>query len=150
MFLKLPFGLTSAPLAFSRLMRPIKRTLRSQRVQVSWNLDDFLKVALYKNLCALHTTWTADLLVWLGFSINKEKSERTPRQSIVYLGVLFNLHTCSMALPPEQVHNVISQCEQLCHSSTTTRRILESFLGLLNFAGPMLRLGKLFTTPIII
>ena len=113
-------------------------------------LDEFLIVALFKDLCALHTTWTADMLVWLGFSINEAKSERTPRQTIVYLGVIFNLHTCTIVLPLEQVAKVLYQCRQLISSATTTRRILESFVGLLNFAGPMLRLGKLFTTPIII
>ena len=112
MFLKLPFGLTSAPWAFSRLMRPIKKTLRSRKVHVSAFLDDFMIAAQYRDLCQLHTNWAADLLAWLGFSIN-EKSERSPRQSIIYLGVLLNLHSLTIALPPEKVANVSAQCNRL-------------------------------------
>ena len=126
MFLKLPFGLTSAPWAFSRLMRPIKKYLRSLKVHVSAFLDDFMIAALYRDLCSVHTNWTADLLAWLGFSINEEKSERAPKQSIVYLGVLINLHSLTIALPPEQVANVSAQCNKLLNSRFISRRMLES------------------------
>ena len=117
MFLKLPFGLTSAPWAFSRLMRPIKKHLRSLKVHVSAFLDDFMIAALYRDLCLVHTNWAADLLSWLGFSINEKKSERVPRQSIVYLGVLINLHTLTIALPPEQVANISARCNKLLNST---------------------------------
>ena len=112
-------------------------------------MDDFLIVAQFRDLCDLHTCWTANLLVWLGFSINK-KLERTPRQSIVYLGVL-NLHSLSIALPPppEQVANVASQSGMLLQAKSITRRQLEAVVGLINFAGPMLCFGKLFIMPII-
>ena len=116
-------------------MRPIKKSLRLKKIHVSSFLDDFLIAARLRVLCALHTTWTADLLEWLGFSINEEKSERTPRQSIVYLGVLLNLQTMTLALPPEQVANVADQCNRVVHSRSVTRRQLESVVGLLNFAG---------------
>ena len=149
MFLKLPFGLTTAPWAFSRLMRPIKKSLRLKKIHVSV-LNDFLIAARLRVLCALHTTWTADLLEWLGFSINEEKSERNPRQSIVYLGMLLNLQTMTLALPPEQVANVATQCNRVVRSRRVTRRQLEAVVGLLNFAGPMLQLGKLFLTPVIV
>jgi len=150
MFLKLPFGLTSAPWAFSRLMRPIKKHLRSLKVHVSAFLDDFMIAALYRDLCHVHTSWAADLLAWLGFSINEEKSERVPKQSIVYLGVLINLHSLTIALPPEQAANISAQCNKLMSSISITRRMLESFVGLINFAGPMLQFGKLFILPVII
>ena len=78
MFLRLPFGLTTAPWAFSRLMRPIKKFLRFHKLQVSSFLDDFLIAAHHRLLCLIHTTWAADLLEWLGFMINEKKSERIP------------------------------------------------------------------------
>ena len=53
-FLKLPFGLTSAPWAFSRLMRPIKKTLMSRKVHVSAFLDDFMIAAQYRPLPRPH------------------------------------------------------------------------------------------------
>ena len=150
MFLRLPFGLTSAPWAFLRLMRPIKKFLRYHKVRVSSFLDDFLIAALRRSLCSLHTKWTADLLEWLGFSINEKKSEREPKQTITYLGVQINLQNLSLALPPEHVCNILRLCQEVLHLSRVTRRQLEAVVGLLNFAAPMLQLGRLFLTPIII
>ena len=46
--------------------------------------------------------------------------------------------------------NVATQCAELVAAESVTRRQLEAVVGLLNFAGPMLRLGKLFISPIII
>ena len=53
-------------------------------------------------------------------------------------------------LPLAQVANVAIQCDRLVTSETVIRRQLEAVVGLLNFAGAMLRLGRLFITPIII
>ena len=46
-FLRQPFGLTTAPWAFSRLMRPIRKYLRLHKILVSSFLDDFLNTAFY-------------------------------------------------------------------------------------------------------
>ena len=124
MFLKLPFGLTTAPWAFSRLMRPIKKFLRLHDIHISSFLDDFLIAAHQRFLCSLHTTWTADLLEWLGFQINDEKSERAPRQTIIYLGVLLNPRDRTLALPPDDVTSVIAQCKRVIKSCRVTRRQL--------------------------
>merc|ERR1711874_376417 len=91
MFLRLPFGLTTAPWAFTRVMRPIKVCLRLRGVFVTSYLDDFLVLAVTRALCALHSAWTEKLLIWLGFDINYPKSSLVPSQSIEYLGILLNL-----------------------------------------------------------
>ena len=82
--------------------------------------------------------------------INEAKSERTPCQTIVYLGVQINLRNMTLALPPDHVDRVLSQCEGVILSYQVTRRQLESVVGLLNFAGPMLQLGRLLLTPVIV
>ena len=56
----------------------------------------------------------------------------------------------TLSLPPNHVNQVLSQCKLMLGFQTVTRRQLEAIVGLLNFAGPMLHLGKLFLTPIII
>ena len=68
----------------------------------------------------------------------------------MYLGVQLNLQSLTLALPPEQVAKVAAQCGRIVDSELVTRRQLEAVVGLLNFAGPMLRLGRMFLTPIII
>ena len=150
MFRRLPFGLTTAPWAFSRLMRPIKHCLRGRRVHVNSFIDDFIILALSKAQGSLHTLWTENLLRWLGFNINESKSVRTPLQLTEYLGVLLNLRTLTLALPLEKVNLILARTSQVSSSPSTTRRQLESLVGLLNFAAPLLPLGRLYLAPIII
>ena len=56
----------------------------------------------------------------------------------------------TLVFPPKQVANVVAQCSRVVHSKRVTRRQLEAVVGLLNLAGSMLQLGKLFLTPVII
>ena len=149
MFLRLPFGLTTAPWAFSRVMRPIKICLRLRGVQVTSFLDDFFIVAITKALCSLHTAWTEKLLIWLGFDVNYEKSSLIPLQSLEYLGILVNLRTLTLALPADKVSRILSLCLESSHSMEITRRELEVLVGLLNFAHPLLSLGRMWLHPVI-
>ena len=93
-FLRMPFGLTIAPWAFSRLMRPVKSFLRQWGVVISSFIDDFLNLAITKDQAAQHNFWTRSVLTWLGFRINEKKSQQNPCQILEYLGVLIKcLHT---------------------------------------------------------
>lgn len=149
MFLKMPFGLTTAPWAFSRLMRPIKVFLRLKGVTVTSFIDDFSILAITKALAALHTSWTKRVLIWLGFKINLEKSSESPRQSLEYLGVLLNLKTLTISLPKNKVALILSLCQDTLVKRSVSRRDLEGLVGLLNFAHPMLPLGRMHLYPLI-
>ena len=149
MFLRMPFGLTTAPWAFSRLMRPIKVFLRLKGVTLSSFLDDFLILAITKSQAVLHTSWTKRVLIWLGFEINLEKSSETPRQSMEYLGVLLNLRTLTISLPKDKVALILSLCQDTLVKRWVSRRDLEGLVGLLNFAHPMLPLGRMHLHPLI-
>jgi len=150
MFLRLPFGLTTAPWAFTRVMRPIKGCLRLRGVFVTSYLDDFLVLAVTRALCALHSAWTEKLLIWLGFDINYPKSSLVPSQSIEYLGILLNLRTLTLALPSDKVSRILALCQESSRVMETTRRELEALVGLLNFAHPILSLGRMWLQPLIL
>ena len=149
MFQKMPFGLTTAPWLFTRVMKPVKKFLRGKGVSLSSFLDDFLILAITKALAELHTSWTQRLLEWLGFSINLEKSSVIPLQRIEYLGLLLNLRTLTLALPAEKVQSLLSRCQTSFSSSEMTRRELERLVGFLNFAAPSLEYGRLHLVQII-
>ena len=82
--------------------------------------------------------------------VNEEKSERIPSQTIIYLGVQIDLKNMTLSLPPDHVNQVFTQCKLMIAFQKVTRRQLEAVVGLLNFAGPIVQLSKLFLTPIII
>ena len=150
MFVRMPFGLTTAPWAFSRIMRPIKYHLRLRGVTVSSFIDDFLILAVTSAQAACYTTWTSRLLVWLGFEINTDKSSVTPLQEIEYLGILLNLRNLTLALPLDKIEGLLSSCKTAHDSLFISRRELESLVGKLNFAHQLIHLGRLLLNPVII
>jgi len=83
----LPFGLSTAPLVFTKILRPVVQHLRQMGVRVNIYLDDFLFMI----------SATEDALLWrdkilatlkeLGLHINVEKSTLSPTKEITYLGM---------------------------------------------------------------
>ena len=108
MFLRMPFGLTTAPWAFTRVMSPVKTLFRLRGVTISSFIDDFFILAVTQELCSLHTSWTEHLLIWLGFQINYPKSSLVPLQSVEYLGILLDLRLLTHALPSDKVSHILS------------------------------------------
>ena len=149
-FKVLPFGLTSAPWAFTRVMKAVKKVLRLRGIQVTSFLDDFLILARSYEEALAHTTVTIDLLQRLGFQINWEKSSTEPRRSLEYLGVTVDLASMTFSLPEEKVQKILSFCRDGLEASRLTRRELERLTGFFNFAAQYLRLGKLFLKPIVL
>ena len=148
-FLVMPFGLTTAPWAFSRVIKPIKAFLRHLGIIVCSFLDDFLILALSFQEACLHTKWTENLLEWLGFQINREKSSLLPLQKLEYLGIVLDLQNLTMSLPQDKVEKVLSLCHLGLRRSRMSRRELESLVGFLNFATNALSLGRLYLIPLI-
>ena len=148
-FLVMPFGLTTAPWGFSRVMKPIKGFLRRLGVMVSSFLDDYLILATSRSLANLHTKWTMEVLQWLGFEVNLEKSSLIPLQKIEYLGIMLDLQALSLSLPQEKVAKILEMCQEGQSMSWLTRRNLECLIGFLNFATKALPLGRLYLNPLI-
>ena len=149
-FQVLPFGLSTAPWAFTRVMKPIKAHLRRQGVIVSSFFDDFLILAGSQQLAQAHTQLTKELLESLGFRINLRKSAFTPLQRLEFLGVVLDLKNLSLSLPQNKIEKVLRWVKEGGEKVFFSRRSLESLVGFLNFAAGYLPLGRLYLIPIIV
>ena len=149
-FKVLPFGLTSAPWAFTRVMKAIKRELRLQNIQVTSYLDDFLILGRSYEETLDHSSKVIDLLQRLGFKINWEKSSKEPQKVLEYLGVMIDLEAMTFYLPEEKIQKILSFCETGQRAYRLTRRALEKLVGFFNFAAQFLKLGRLFLKPIVL
>lgn len=82
----LPFGLSTAPLVFTKVMRPVVNHLRQIGLRINLYLDDFLQM-----VSAGDPIQQRELLLTtlrsLGLHVNIEKSVLTPTQRLVYLGM---------------------------------------------------------------
>ena len=86
-FKVLPFGLSSAPYTFTKLMKLVVSLLRSLSIRMILYLDDMLIMTETPEEVSKHLATALDLLVGLGFVINIPKSSLTPKQRLEFLGI---------------------------------------------------------------
>ena len=148
-FQYLPFGLSPAPWAFSRVIKPIKSHLHVIGIWIHSFLDDFLILGESPDILNSSSTEVINTLVSLGFKINQKKSDTTPRKKLEYLGVMLDLEELSLSIPEEKVHHIRRLCRENANKSHISRRQLESLSGTLNFASTYLHLGRLYLIPLM-
>ena len=147
-FRALPFGLSPAPLIFTRVVREFASLARQKAIRLSCYLDDWLILAQSQARCAAHTRQMLDLAESLGFIPNPEKCDLTPSQSFDYLGMTFD--TTSMLVRPtqsrlEKLHTLLLD---LRASQTASARLLSSLLGTMESLAPIIPLGRLMKRPL--
>ena len=76
-FTCLPFGLSSAPRVFTKLMKPVSGYLRSKGVKSMVYIDDILLIAQFHELLKQHTLATLNLLAAVGYLVNYPKSQHS-------------------------------------------------------------------------
>ena len=100
-FTRLPFGLATSPLEFTKLLRPVVSLLRQQGVKLHVYLDDWLIRADTPEQAQLHAQTTIRVLQFLGWIINFEKSDLTPSQDFQCIGMQFNTRRFTVAPLPK-------------------------------------------------
>ena len=148
-FQRIPFGLSVAPWAFSRVVKPIKSYLHRLTILISSYLDDFL--LLHSTQSGLQESLSVVLALFdrLGIRVNYPKSRLQPSQRVEYLGVLFLLDSMELSLPESKILSISSMCREILRKPCLPRRALESLVGSLNFASGLVPLGRLRLLPII-
>lgn len=147
-FRALPFGLSPAPLIFTRVVREFAGLARQKAIRLSCYLDDWLILAQSQDICIAHTRQVLHLAESLGFIPNPEKCDLTPSQSFEYLGMAFD--TTSMLVRPTQarLEKLHSLLLDLRSSQTASARRLSSLLGTMESLAPIVPLGRLLKRPL--
>ena len=132
----MPFRLDIAPRVFTKIMKLVVASLRSQGVLLIIYLDDILTIVSSVEILNLHKKLAIDLLEPLGFLINYKKSNLISFQQIVFLGMLVDLASMQFVLPQIKVVQIQKECRLLLNSTTPTIRHLSRLLGLLESCRP--------------
>ena len=135
-FTAMPFGLNVAPRLFTKMMKPVVASLRSQGVRLIIYLDNILIIASSIETLNRHKTLAISLLECLGFLINYEKSNLTPSQQIVFLGMLVDSASMQFILPEQKAVQIQKECRLLLNTNRPTIRHLSRVLGLLEACRP--------------
>ena len=130
-FKVLPFGLTSAPRIFTKLLKPVFSTLRERGVSCLGYIDDCLVVADTFSQCQNHVNSMKNLLVQLGFSINEEKSSFVPNRKITFLGYELDSTRMTVSSTQEKVDKTLKKLERVLSTSQLTTREVASLTGTL-------------------
>src|SRR3990167_9901332 len=130
----LPMGVNVAPRWFSRIMKSILAILRRRNVKIVAYLDDILLIASSKEEAELHLQWLTDLLQYLGWIINWEKSVIECRQEVEYLGLVLCSRTMTISLPEQRIQRMLSMLKTVQSQQGATRREISSLLGMANSA----------------
>lgn len=98
-FVCLPFGLSTAPFIFTKVLKPVVNSLRIEGLLSVIYLDDILWIGQDYESCKANVDSTISLLQSLGFIINEKKSNLTPNNRCRFLGFILDSKSMTLELP---------------------------------------------------
>lgn len=135
-FKTLPFGLSSAPLIFNKLMKPVVALMRKLAIQVILYLDDMLIMAQREAEIKGCLATALEILTALGFVINLPKSVTTPTQEMEFLGFQLDSRAMVISLPQRKMKSLRQAALQLKNQKQVSVRALARLLGMMVAAHP--------------
>ena len=128
-FKVLPFGLSLAPLVFTKVLKPLLRWARQRGIRISAYLDDLIIIAATKEQSLKATEMVLHKLKSLGYLTKEAKSSLTPSQTLQHLGFEIDTRSMTLKIPGKKVRDVRREASKLAHKGTCTIRQLSSFIG---------------------
>ena len=144
-FQVLPFGLATAPLVFTKIMKPIVSYLREKGFLSVIYLDDFLLLGDTFSDCQRNVNETITFLEDLGFILNFKKSSLNPSQELRYLGFIINSLDMSIILPEVKRLSLLNRVKRFSFLKKCKLRDFASLIGSLISACRAVPYGFLYT-----
>lgn len=126
----LPFGISSAPRVFTKIMKVVFSHIRSLGISSFFYIDDSLLQAIDYEESLLHTQTVKEFIESLGFSINLKKSSFIPSQRIVFLGYIIDTVLFKVFLPEEKIEKILDLSNKILKKDKITIRSLAQLIGL--------------------
>ena len=128
-FRVLPFGSSTAPQVFTRIMAPISRHMHSLGFRLLRYLDDWLLLGLSRQ----DILWAKDTILTLcgrlGIHLNYDKSSLIPTQTTTYLGMVIQSQILR-AFPSQRcLDKAFTLLEEFCSSTVQPVEKWRSLLG---------------------
>ena len=147
-FTALPFGLATAPLEFTKVVKEVKLMAQARGIRIHQYLDDWLVRAPDQETCQLHTQTLLALCHELGWVVNREKSELTPQQVFNFVGYRFDLLS-GRVLPTQDRWIALQQKLQFIKGrDCCSVRQFMSLIGLLTATEKQVWAGRLHMRPV--
>ena len=144
----LPFGLSQSPWVFTRVVRELIKWAHVQGIRMLSHMDDWLILSHSRALCASQLNQVVSQACLLGFQIHPDKSEFTPQQTFIYLGIQFNTLAWSVQPAPKRVSALLQKVQTLCARQSAISRQIASILGAMESMASLLPLARVHKRPL--
>lgn len=138
----LPFGLKTAPWAFTEVVKQVKKWARRVQLLLFQYLDDWLNANNNRKECQRLTNLLLRLCVALGLLVNLAKSELIPVQRITFLGEILDLQAARAFTSQERKDAIVEIIKKAEKHQGLLFPQAERLLGLLVSAFPTVPLGR--------
>ena len=125
----LPFGLTSAPRVFTKILKPVFSQMRKEGFSVLGYIDDSLILGKLQEECELATTRLIEILSDLGFTINQQKSVFSPSNQITFLGYVIDSKNMTVCPTDKKREKAVKTANKLLEGSRFKIRFVASAIG---------------------
>ena len=147
-FTALPFGLSTAPLEFTKVVKEVKLMAQSRGIRIHQYLDDWLLRAPCREICLRHTQILLDLCRSLGWVVNMDKSELVPQQTFDFVGYHFDLSQGLVKPTQDRWRSLSQKLNLLLGLECCSVRQFMSLIGLLTATEKQVVSGRLHMRPI--
>jgi hypothetical protein len=144
----LPFGLSSAPRVFSKVLAPLVAWARLQGIHVYPYLDDWLLRGPDPRELQSQLQQLIRLLQDCGWLINLEKSVLTPSQDLQFIGARFLTQQGLAVLPKDRMEVLVREVGHLKAQESESARGFLRVLGLMNACIEVVRYARLHMRPV--
>jgi len=142
-FVCLPFGVSSAPLVFTKLLKVVVSHLRRRGIRLIIYLDDMLIFADSSDRCRQDAITATDFIAHVGFVTNLGKSVLEPTQCITFLGSGLNSLSMCLFLPGVKLQELSQLAGEVLERECLSARQLASVIGKFQAATVSVLLGPL-------
>ncbi|XP_068739556.1 uncharacterized protein [Montipora capricornis] len=144
-FCALPMGLTSSPRIFTKVLKPVFATLRSQYGHNCLGyIDDSFYTEDSAEDCREATLHATQLFTRLGFVIHPTKSVFHPAQCLEFLGFLLDSTSMTVRLTPKKADKIVVLCRKALRAQELSIREVASLIGTLVSTFPGVEFGPLY------
>lgn len=130
----LPFGISSAPRVFTKVMKVVFSHIRSYGISSFFYIDDSLYQEADYQMAVNNTLMVQNFMESLGFVINKEKSTFIPTHRIIFLGHLIDSVAFKVFLPEDKIEKILVLSKSLLIKNQIRIRNLAKLIGLYSSA----------------
>eukprot|EP00745_Piridium_sociabile_P036946 TRINITY_DN667_c0_g1_i10.p2 TRINITY_DN667_c0_g1~~TRINITY_DN667_c0_g1_i10.p2 ORF type:complete len:623 (+),score=74.76 TRINITY_DN667_c0_g1_i10:1852-3720(+) len=143
-----PFGLSVAPLVFSKVAGSFASLQRRRGIRLRMYLDDWLNLDQCPQRCLSSTKDLVAQASTMGFQVHPGKSELVPNQQFSYLGMRFDTVKFTVCPTPQRRQDLVRLLHRIMAAPSVSLRTLHKVLGSMESMSALLPLAKVYKRPL--